>query len=436
MPSTPRPGPRPTTRLLFVLLGIVAVALNLRPAVASLGPLLADIQRDLRIGGAASGLLTALPTLCFASFGAVAASLGGRLGPRRVTMAAMVALAAGLALRGLARGELVFFAASVVALGGIAVANVLVPVLVRLYFPDRIGEAMGIYSMALSAGTALPAAVTVPLAGALGHSWRGSLEVWAGTALLAVLPWLAVRGPRRVVRADRDRERLPVWRSRTGWAMAVFFGTQSLSAYAMIGWLPRILRDAGVPAGTGGVLLAVVTGLSMPVSLVLPRLAVRLPNQRPLVVVLIAFTVFGYAGLAVAPAAAPVLWAVLLGLGQGTFPLALTMIPLRVRSTAHTAALSGFTQSVGYLLAAAGPFVTGVLHDATGGWTVPIAVLAAFLVPQLAAGLVAARNRTVEDDLEGRSEFLAVHPEHPLDAGVDGAGVEAVRPDPADLRAS
>src|SRR5690348_8145464 len=159
MPSTPDPSPRPSPRLLLVLVGIVAVALNLRPAVATLGPMLADIQHDLALGGAASGLLTALPALCFASFGAIAAWLGGRLGPRRVTMAAMVALAAGLALRGLARGELVFFAASVVALGGIAVANVLVPVLVRLYFPDRIGEAMGIYSMALSAGTALPAAV-------------------------------------------------------------------------------------------------------------------------------------------------------------------------------------------------------------------------------------------------------------------------------------
>jgi CP family cyanate transporter-like MFS transporter len=423
------------------MIGIVAVALNLRPAVTSLGPLLADVQRGLRLGGAASGLLTALPTLCFAAFGAIAAGRGARIGPRRITMAAMVVLAAGLAARGVAGGELVFFAASVVALGGIAVANVLVPVLVRQYFPDRIGEAMGVYSMALSAGTAVPAAITVPLAGTLGHSWRGSLEVWAGTALLAVLPWFAVRGSRRVARPRRGHQRqelpgrLRVWGSRTGLGLAVFFGMQSLSAYAIMGWLPRILRDAGVPAGASGVLLAVTTGLSVPVSLVLPRLAVRLPDQRPLVVVLVVFTLGGYVGLAVAPAAAPLLWAVLLGIGQGAFPLALTMIPLRVRTTAHTAALSGFTQAVGYLLAAAGPFVTGVLHDATGGWTVPIVVLSAFLVPQLAAGLMAARNRTVEDDLEGRSEALAVHPEHPVDAGVHGARVEAVRSDPADLRA-
>jgi MFS transporter, CP family, cyanate transporter len=150
----------------------------------------------------------------------------------------------------------------------------------------------------------------------------------------------------------------------------------------------------------------------------------------------VGFTLAGYVGLAAAPAAAPLVWAVLLGIGQGTFPLALTMIPLRVRVMAHTAALSGFAQAVGYLLAAAGPIVTGVLHDATGGWTVPIAVLAAFLIPQTVAGLVAGRNRTIEDDLEGRSEGLAVHPEDPVDAGVDGARVEAVRPDPADLRVS
>src|SRR3954452_20295973 len=270
MPATPsQPDPHSHRRLL-VMIGIVAVALNLRPAVTSLGPLLADVQRGLRLGGAASGLLTALPTLCFAAFGAIAAGLGARIGPRRITIAAMVVLAAGLAARGVAGGELVFFVASVVALGGIAVANVLVPVLVRQYFPDRIGEAMGVYSMALSAGTAVPAAITVPLAGALGHSWRGSLEVWAGTALLAVLPWFAVGGSRRVARARRGHQRqelpgrLRVWRSRTGWGLAVFFGMQSLSAYAIMGWLPRILRDAGVPAGASGVLLAVTTGLSVP----------------------------------------------------------------------------------------------------------------------------------------------------------------------------
>src|SRR3954452_16718050 len=220
MPATPsQPDPHSHRRLL-VMIGIVAVALNLRPAVTSLGPLLADVQRGLRLGGAASGLLTALPTLCFAAFGAIAAGLGARIAPRRITIAAMVVLAAALAARGVAGGELVFFVASVVALGGIAVANVLVPVLVRQYFPDRIGEAMGVYSMALSAGTAVPAALTVPLADALGHSWRASLEIWSGTALLAVVPWFAVRGSRRVVRPGRGhrqerrgRERLRVWRS-------------------------------------------------------------------------------------------------------------------------------------------------------------------------------------------------------------------------------
>src|SRR5215207_1245021 len=258
--------------------------------------------------------------------------------------------------------------------------------------------------MVLSVGTALSAAATVPLAGAVGQGWRTGIGVWAVTAALAVGPWLVARVPDaeltqrraepRGARIDSPRARPSMFRSPTAWAMAVFFGTQSLGAYVVMGWMPELFRDAGVSATQAGLLLGLTAaGLTF-------------------------ITGGGYLGLALAPATTPWLWATLIGIGNGAFPLALTMIGLRTRTAAYTASLSGFTQSVGYLLAAAGPLAFGALHDATGGWTVPIALTAVLLVPQCLAGLVAGRNRKVEDELSEPRGEVAPEPAIPPLAGV------------------
>lgn len=378
--------------------GVLLVAVNLRPAVSSVGALLDQVQSGLHLSGAMAGLLTTLPALCFSGFSAVTPWLSRRYGAHRVLVGAMVALVAGLALRPLSGSAVPFVAASVLALVGIAVGNVTLPVLVRAHFPHRLGLVTGLYTTLLNGGAAIASAVTVPVAHAAG-GWRGGLEVWAVVAVLALVPWLGSlrHDPTRGPAAAHATPVRPA-RTRLGWAVAVFMGVQSLQAYVLFGWLPKIFTDAGFSPTTAGLLMSLVTAVGMPIALVLPGLASRGRDQRPYVVVLFAAYVLGYVGLLVAPHAGAIGWAVLLGAGGGAFPLALLMVGLRSRTPAGTSTLSGFAQSTGYLIAAGGPFLVGVLYQATGGWLVPILLLLVLLVPQLLAGLAAGRNRYLEDE--------------------------------------
>ncbi len=387
----------------LVVVAMLAAAFNLRPAVTSLGPLLEEVRHDLGMSGTVAGLLTSVPTVCFGLFGATAPRLARRFGPGAVILAGMTALTCGLLIRPLAGDTAAFLAASALALAGIAVSNVLMPVIVKRYFPDRVGTMTGLYSMSISFGTAAAAAATVPLTHALGGSWRLGLGAWAVVAALAVLPWLGLAkdrsaGPAAAPRAA-EPVRVRVIRSPTAWALAAFFGLQATGAYVTMGWLPQIFRDAGVSAGYAGLLLAVTMAVSVPLSFVLPALAGRLRNQGGLAATLAAFGLAGYAGLWLAPAALPLLWAILLGVTNCSFPLVLTMIGMRSRSAAGVVRLSAFAQCTGYLISIPGPVLVGALYQHTGGWGAPIALMTALLVPQTAAGILAGRDRQVEDEI-------------------------------------
>ncbi|CAL9386038.1 putative transporter YycB [Streptomyces sp. enrichment culture] len=418
-----KPSPRAwtawTTRLL--VLGIVLAALNLRPAITSLGALLEEVRDGLGMSGSVAGLLTSVPPLCFAVFGVTASRLARRFGPGAVVCAGMAAIAAGLLMRPYTGGTPGFLAASALALMGIAVSNVLMPVIVKRWFPDRVGSMTGLYSMALAFGTSVAAAATVPLTEALGGDWQPGLAVWAVLAVAAVLPWLAfvrdreapTAGEARARAAEPAREVRPqpqgepraagrpalrITRSRTAWALAVFFGLQATAAYITMGWMAQIFRDAGVSAGTAGLLLAVTMVMGVPLAFVIPRVAARLPNQGPIVLVLGGCGLAGYAGLYFAPAGGAWAWAVLLGVSNCAFPLALTMVGMRARTGAGVAQLSAFAQSTGYLISIPGPLLVGVLYQHSGGWGLPIALMTALMVPQMAVGVLAGRDRTVEDE--------------------------------------
>ncbi|MCZ7461127.1 CynX/NimT family MFS transporter [Streptomyces sp. WMMC940] len=422
-------GKAPAWVLRLVVAGLVLSALNLRPAITSLGALLEEVRNGLRMSGSAAGVLTSVPPLCFALFGLTAPRLARRFGPAAVVCAGMAAITAGLALRSLAGGTAAFLAASALALMGIAVSNVLMPVIVKRWFPERIGGVTGLYSMALSLGTAVAAATTVPMTQALGGSWRTGLALWAALAATAVLPWIPLvrdrgtgspaataPGPRpaagspapvpagRPARTEPDRAgagRGPVpriARSRTAWALACFFGLQATGAYITMGWMPQIFRDAGVPAGTAGVLLAVTMAMGVPLAFVIPRLAARLRTQGPIVLALGLCGMTGYAGLFLAPAAGAWAWALLLGISNCAFPLALTMIGMRSRTGTGVVRLSAFAQSTGYLISIPGPLLVGVLHQHSGGWGLPLALMAGLIVPQMAAGVLAGRDRAIEDE--------------------------------------
>jgi CP family cyanate transporter-like MFS transporter len=445
------PAPSPWRRRIVVV-GLLLAALNLRPAVTSLGPLLEEVRDDLGMSGTVAGLLTSMPAACFALFGLTAPRLARRFGPGTVVCAGLGAIAAGLALRPFAGGTVAFLCASALALAGIAVSNILMPVIVKRWFPDRVGTMTGLYSMGLSLGTASAAAITVPMTDALGGSWRAGLGVWAALAGVAVLPWLFLARD-RTGRSDRDgtgrsasdrtgrgasdgtarsasdgtspaaRDRTGrtrasaagahaadqpasagdraarITRSPTAWAMAVFFGLQSTAAYITMGWMPQIFRDAGVSASTSGVLLAVIMAMGVPLAFVLPRVAARLRNQGVLAVVLGVSGLIGYTGLWLAPVGGAWVWAVLLGVANCAFPLALTMISMRARTSAGVVRLSAFAQSTGYLLSIPGPLLVGMLYQHSGGWGPPLALMAGLMVPQIATGLLAGRDRTLEDEI-------------------------------------
>lgn len=414
-----RPGP--STALLAVTL--LLTALNLRGAVSSVGPVLRDMQLDLGMSDSAAGVLTTLPAIAFGLVGLATARIGRRLGTERALIAALAFIGVGLLVRVLVPGVALLLVTSLMALIGIAIANVLVPVAVKAWFPEDVGRMTGWYSTALTFGVAIPAATTVPIAAAFG-GWRVGLGVWALPALLALVPWALIAHSRRTprprvrvspgsgdprsgasgtveARTEPDPRPAPtppvaVHRQLRAWALTVFFGLQALEAYTTMGWLPAILQDAGVDPGSAGVMLAVTMGLGAPISLIIPRLAARSPDQRPWVVGLIGMSTAAYLGLILAPDAAPWLWSVLLGLGLGAFPLVLVLIGLRAATPAGTVALSSLVQGVGYLIAALGPVTIGVLHERTGGWVLPLLVLMGLLVPKFLAGWIAAAPGTVD----------------------------------------
>ena len=394
----------PRRSVVLVLTGILLLSLNLRPAAVSVGPVLDELRDGLDMGPAAAGLLTSLPVLAFAIFGALAPAAAARLGPHRVTLLALLGVVVGLAGRAVVEQETAFLALSLVAVAGMAMANVLIPSLVRLHFPTRIGLLTGMYTTALAVGLTGSFLLTVPVADAFG-GWRYGLGVWAVLAAVAALPWFGlVRHDERLDAPAREVSFADIARTRMGWAMTAFFGLQSLQAYVVFGWFATLWRDAGFGAGTASALVGIVASVSIPLSLWAPQAIARPGDQRLVLVLVMGCYPVAYVGLLLAPHALAVLWALLLGTALVTFPIVLTLIGLRTRTAGATAALSGWTQSTGYLVAAVGPFGFGLLHEATDGWTVPLLVLIALSVPLFAVGLYVGRPARIEDQLPGRLE--------------------------------
>lgn len=383
----------------LLVVAVVLTALNLRPAITSVGPLLGDMRDDLGTSALWAGLLTTLPGLCFAAAGLTAPWLARRFGIGSAIAAALLVLTTGLLLR-VIDGPHVVIGGTLVATAGIALINVLIPVVIKGSFPARIGLMTGIYTAALQGGGAAGSAVTPALDEKLG-GWRFALGAWAVLAAAALIVWLiamqrrraaAGPAPRMVTVVPHGRSLL---RSRLAWIITGFFGCQSLLAYVVMGWLPQVFIDNGMSKGDAGLLLGLNAVIAVPINIVVAPMASRRPSQSGWIVGLGLLGISGVAGLAIAPAAAPLLWTVLLGLGMSVFSLALAVIALRARTAEDTARLSGMVQGLGYLLAGVGPFAFGLLHELSGGWTVPWVMLMVVYVIQIILGALAGRPRYV-----------------------------------------
>lgn len=383
----------PTPRRHAVLLGLVValVAMNLRPAVASVGPVLPEMRADVPLSGTGAALLTFLPVLCFGVFAGAAPRLARRVGIEATLLVVVSAVAVGLAVR-VVDGPALLFVGTVVVGGAIAVGNVLVPPLVKRDFPDRAGLMMGVYTMTVSGSAAVAAGLTVPLGAAIGFGWRGALAVWLVPAVVAAVVWLPrARGHTRAAEPPTGRS---LWRSALAWQVTLYFGVQSLSYYAVLAWLPSIYRDHGFSAAEAGVLLSVAGLVQIPVALLLPTLATRSRNQIAHITASTVLLGAGLTGVLLAPTAAPYVWVVLIGVGQGgAFALGLNLFVLRTHRVSDTARLSAMAQSIGYVISAFGPLLVGVVHDVTGSWAPPVLLLLVLLVPQLVFGALSGRAR-------------------------------------------
>jgi MFS transporter, CP family, cyanate transporter len=397
-PSPPRTRRRARTWVLFVA-GVLAIAFNLRAAITSLPPLFPELSVRLHLSSAALSVLASVPVLAFGVFSGVAAPLSRRFGEERVLGGAVGLLAAGLILRGLAPGALLF-PGTALAAAAIALLNVLLPSLVKRRAPERAGLLIGLYLLSLNAGSILAALIAIPVYNASGGSVPLSLSIWALPALAAAVAWLPQLKyrtlPRPQVRPGVQTVPLRLSRYALTWQVTAFMGLQSLTFYAELSWLPTMFRDRGVSAGGAGTLLALMNLGGAAGSLVIPVLAHRARNQRALITATVAASAAGLAGAWFAPLGGAAAWVLLLGVGQGaSLGLAIFFTMARAPDPRVAASLSGFAQSVGYLVATTGPLAVGFLHSALGGWTVPVAVLLVITGLQLTAGWQAARAVTL-----------------------------------------
>jgi CP family cyanate transporter-like MFS transporter len=288
---------------------------------------------------------------------------------------------------------------------GIGALNVLLPPLVRRYFPNRVGGVTSMYLVLLGLGASAPAFAAVQLAETIG--WRGAIGVWLVIPLLALVPWLAnlrahgVAGPVAVpdVAAESPSEVRRVVTSPTTWAITAAFALSSISAYAAFAYLPAMLTAAAVTPAVAGFALGLVMVVGIPEALIVPVLATRASTVLPMLVVAGLCGVGGWVGMLLAPASAPFLWAVLIGLVPIAFPLALLLVNTRTRDHRVTVSVSAFVQGVGYVAAGVFALGVGLLHDVTGDWRVPTIALLATMGLVVPAVLILRRNRSVDDEI-------------------------------------
>lgn len=382
---------------LLLAAGVIVLALNLRASIVAVSPILGTIRHDTGMSTAAGGLLTTLPLLCFGLLAPLAPRLGRRFGLEPTLLATMVAICAGTALR-LVPSTVALLGGTIVIGAGIAVANVLLPGVIKRDFGSRVGLMTGLYSMSLGVGAALAAGITVPLGRVAHADWRTTLALWGLLAALALIVWAPqVRHHTHQAGTVVSAAARPVrgmWRNRVAWLVTAFMGLQSLGYYATTAYLPTILTDAGLSRSLAGLMLSLANLVGIAGAFSAPVLAGRGVKPGLLAAVAAVLTAGGLTGLVLAPIPGAYLWIVLLGFGQSaSFSLALLFIVLRAPDGRHAAQLSSMAQCCGYLLAAVGPLALGAVHQVTGAWIVPLVILLALLGPQTVAGLGAARSR-------------------------------------------
>lgn len=403
---------RPWSGRIGALLGILVMALSLRAAVSVVPPLLGELRGELGFDASTIGLLAMLPPLIFAVFGLLTPVLIRRFSLEKVLVAAVVLAVVGQLARVATDQVWPFLGLTAVIMAGYGIGNVVLPPLVKKYFPDRVGLVTAGYVTLLSVGTATSPLLAVPVSEA--SNWRVSMGMWASVSLLVLLPWIMQFMRDRAQKNDADGlpeqlahlghqggqgevPKLRPWRSPVSWGLAIFLAGNSAQTYVYFTWLPPYLSGQGVDTAAAGSALAYFAILGLPVSLLVPLWVPRLKNPILAVAVFSVCWATGHLGLYLAPVDGTWLWVTFAGLGQGTFATALLMVNLRSRTTHGSAVLSGFSQGLGYAGAGIAPLFFGTIHDVTGSWTASFAMLGVCLGVMLVGAVMINAKRYIED---------------------------------------
>jgi len=382
----------------LLIAGIVLIALNLRPALAGVGPLISTIRLDTGLSNTLLGLITTLPLVAFGILSTLTPLFSRRLGIEGTLALAMGLLTVGILLR-VIPANWALFAGTLILGIAIAFGNVLLPSLVKRDFPNHTGIMTSVYSSMLGLGATLAAGISVPLAHGLDWGWRWSLGAWALLSFIALIVWLPQLKNLTLPRHDRSflQSLKDLGSSKVAWQVAIFMGLQSLAFYVVLAWLPEILQDRGLTPGHAGWLLSLSQAMGILGTILIPTWAERLHDQRGLVWFLMILEAVSLGGLMLKDPFLIWLWPSLIGFALGgSFGLALLFIVLRSSDSETATELSGMAQSVGYLLAALGPTLFGAMHDVTHAWFIPLLFLLAIVGIKLFFGLGAGRPQSVK----------------------------------------
>ncbi|WP_339289430.1 MFS transporter [Paenibacillus sp. FSL E2-0201] len=385
--------------IILLITGIVLVAFNLRPAITSVGPLVGIIQEDVGLAHWSAGLLMSIPLISFAVMSSLVPKIATRLSNEKTLLLGLVVLLVGICIRSISMTLFIFFGTLLVGVG-IAIGNVLLPVVVKEKFPQRFGLMTSVYSTSMGLFASLASGISIPLAHDLKLGWDGALIVWGIPTIIAILVWIVLLrlnpAKGKAIKSVSVSAK-QIWRSPLAWKIALFMGFQSSLFYITMSWLPEILYNYGISRGTAGWLLSFTQIVGVPASFLVPILAGRLRSQVWIAFALGMCSIVGYGGLWMG-ASYPImiLSIILIGIALGgNFPLALSYIGIRARNGNQAAELSGMAQSTGYMLAAIGPILIGYLYDMTQVWTIPLITLIVISGLVMTFGMLSGRDKYV-----------------------------------------
>lgn len=380
----------------LLLLGIIMIATNLRAPITSVGPLVGTITNSLNLTGAQAGLITTLPLIAFAIISPIAPKLARKFGTETTILGALILIILGLSIRYLPSISTLFLGTAILG-GGIAIGNVLIPSIVKQEFQNQSGLVTGIYSVSMNLTGAIASGVSIPLIEKLGWTWNQAFSLWIILAALALLAWLPqLKNKKATPEVNVVDTNNSIWHSSLAWSVSLFMGIQSFIFYVLVAWLPEMLISQGIPSSKSGGMLSLLQLTLLPTTFIIPIIAEKRPNQKSLVV--ISFTLFtlGISGLMFSSLAVISLSIIAIGIAGGiAFSLSMMFFNLRTSTPKEAADLSGMAQSIGYILAAVGPFLFGLLHDLTNNWQSSLFLLIGMTIILLFVGLNAGSSKKV-----------------------------------------